>query len=100
MNYIKKPEWSMPERDATPESVFLNRRNFLAGGAGLMLSQMVTPPYWPERDGPIAMAQAKKAGANPKDQTVGLYPARRNPAFTLGPAPDGRESGRRVQQFL
>ena len=48
-----------------------------------MLSQMVTPPYWPERDGPLALAQAKNAGAHPKDQTVGLYPARRNPAFTL-----------------
>ena len=83
MNYIKKPEWSMPEREATPESVFLNRRSFMAGGVGLMMSQMVTPPYWPERDGPLAMAQAKKGGANPKDQTVGLYPAQRNPKFAL-----------------
>ena len=97
MNYIKKPEWSMPERDATPESVFLNRRNFLAGGAGLMLSQMVTPPYWPERDGPLAMAQAKKGGANPKESDGGSLPGAAELRFHSGPAPDGRESGRRVQ---
>ena len=34
MNYIKKPDWSMPEREATPESVFLNPPQVLGGRRG------------------------------------------------------------------
>ena len=36
MHYLKKPEWSIPEREATPESVFLDRRKFLAGSLGVV----------------------------------------------------------------
>ncbi|GMG81776.1 protein-methionine-sulfoxide reductase catalytic subunit MsrP [Paralimibaculum aggregatum] len=35
MFHLKRPRWALPERAATPESVFRNRRAFLAGGAGL-----------------------------------------------------------------
>ena len=36
MHYHRKPEWAMPEREATPESIFMNRRKFLAGSAGVV----------------------------------------------------------------
>jgi sulfoxide reductase catalytic subunit YedY len=59
--------WEMPESQATPEAVFLNRRSLLGAAAGLAASAAL-----PE----IAAAQ----GADP---TLDLYPAKRNEAFTL-----------------
>ncbi|WP_118135713.1 protein-methionine-sulfoxide reductase catalytic subunit MsrP [Oceanicella sp. SM1341] len=38
MHYHRKPRWIIPEREVTPESVFLNRRAILAGMAGIGLS--------------------------------------------------------------
>jgi len=35
MHYHRKPEWAIPERDATPEAVFFNRRAFLQGSLGM-----------------------------------------------------------------
>jgi methionine sulfoxide reductase catalytic subunit len=62
---IKVPEgWELPEREATPESIYLNRRQilkaagFMASGIGGLLSAATT------------------AGKNP-------YPAKQNPEFTL-----------------
>ena len=59
--------WEMPESEATPESVFLNRRAFLGAGAGLIAGAALPQ---------IAAAQ----GADP---TLDLYPAKQNPAYTL-----------------
>ena len=59
--------WDIPEAQATPEGVFLNRRTLLAGGVGLALGADL---------GRAALAQ----GADP---TQDLYPAKRNPAFSL-----------------
>jgi sulfoxide reductase catalytic subunit YedY len=59
--------WEIPERDATPEAVYLNRRQWLAGsGAALGVGGL----------GGQALAQ----GADP---TLDLYPAKRNEAYTL-----------------
>ncbi|MTH99592.1 protein-methionine-sulfoxide reductase catalytic subunit MsrP [Roseibium sp. RKSG952] len=69
MNIRRKPSWAIPEREATPEHVFLNRRRFLTGmaGAGALLgSGLGIRP---------AFAEA--------DPSAGLYPVKRNPAFTL-----------------
>ena len=59
--------WEMPEREATPEAVFFNRRTLLAGGAGL--------------------AGAALAGGGPAfaagDPTADLYPAKRNEIYKL-----------------
>lgn len=69
MNIIHKRSWDLPERMATPEDVFWNRRSFLAGlaGAGTLL--------------------AGGLGASPvraeDDPSAGLYPVKRNEAFTL-----------------
>lgn len=51
MNYIRKPDWHIPEREATPESVYMNRRSLLAAmgigavglGAGISPARAATP---------------------------------------------------------
>ncbi len=64
------PSWQMPERDATPEHVFFNRRHFIAalgaGATGLI--------------GGSALAARKK---RPPDPTADLYPALRNQRYQL-----------------
>jgi sulfoxide reductase catalytic subunit YedY len=63
----KKRGWEIPESQATPESVFLNRRGFLAaGGFGL-----------------AAAAMPRFAHAEDADPSAGLYPAARNPRYTI-----------------
>lgn len=58
--------WALPERDATPEAVFLNRRA-VVGGAGLALATS-------------GRALAQRAGDDP---TLAAYPFKRSAAFTL-----------------
>jgi len=68
-NIIRHPDWAIPEREATPEEIFLDRRQALAGvaalGAGLIM--------------PGSSAYA----ATGKDPSAHLYPAKRNEAFKL-----------------
>ncbi len=61
-----KRGWEIPESEATPESVFLNRRNLMAGGAGLIGASLIGP--------------AEAATADP---TADLYPAKRNETYKL-----------------
>ena len=61
----RKRGWEIPERLATPESVYLNRRQILAG-AGLGLA-----------------ASALPAVAADTDPTADLYPAPRNSKYTI-----------------
>ena len=35
MHFHRKPGWMIPESQATPESVFMQRRKFLAGSAAM-----------------------------------------------------------------
>ncbi len=63
--------WDIPERDATPEAVFLDRRALLAGGG---LSALA---------GAAALLAAAQALAE-TDPTAALYPAASaTPAYTL-----------------
>ncbi|MEQ9639181.1 MAG: protein-methionine-sulfoxide reductase catalytic subunit MsrP [Alphaproteobacteria bacterium] len=68
---IRTPKgWEIPEREATPEAVFLDRRRFLSGataGAALAVAGMGAPRL------------ARAAG----DPTADLYPAMRNPTYKL-----------------
>jgi sulfoxide reductase catalytic subunit YedY len=65
----RKPGWAIPEHEATPEAVFLDRRRLLiAAGLGLAGS---------------AMLGKGKAQAATVDPTADLYPAKRNGAYTL-----------------
>ena len=63
----RRAGWEMPESQATSEAVFLNRRQWLAGSAGMIAG--------------AALPQA--AGAQGADPTLDLYPAKRNAAYTL-----------------
>jgi sulfoxide reductase catalytic subunit YedY len=70
MHVIRRRGWEIPEREATPEHIFLNRRAFLAatGAAALALS--------PE------LAAAQRVADIP-DPSANLYPAKRNEKYTL-----------------
>ena len=63
--------WEIPEREATPEAVFLDRRRLMAAGAGLI-------------GGAIAGTGAGRAQW--ADPTVDLYPAKRNDTYQPGDA--------------
>lgn len=65
--FIRKSRpWELPEREATPESVYLNRRAFLGASAGL-----------------IAGAAAMPTMAHAAPSSHSLYPVPRNESFTL-----------------
>jgi methionine sulfoxide reductase catalytic subunit len=70
MHVIRRRGWEIPERLATPEHVFLNRRAFLAaGGAGALALS-------PE----LALAQRL---ADLPEPTANLYPVKRNTKYVL-----------------
>lgn len=65
----RPPRWTVADRDATPESAYLNRRQLLGGGAGLIAAGLAAPAFAAKRaEAPIAPE---------------LYPASRNEAFKL-----------------
>lgn len=67
-----KPGWAMPEAAATPESVFMNRRELCKSvAAGSILAA-----------GAPLLGLAGRAHAA-EDPSASLYPAKRNAAFTL-----------------
>jgi len=69
---IRRPRgWEIAESLATPEDVFLNRRMLLAG-AGSIAAAGAMPD--------LAFAASDAAD---KDPTADLYPAKRNPKYTL-----------------
>ena len=43
MHIIQRPRWSLPEGDVTPESIFWNRRKFLAASGGLLAASAFSP---------------------------------------------------------
>jgi sulfoxide reductase catalytic subunit YedY len=63
----KKRSWELSESLATPEAVYLNRRQWLKGAAGLAGATLLP-----------AAALAEEA-----DPSAPLYPVKRNEAFTL-----------------
>ncbi|MDP2295782.1 MAG: protein-methionine-sulfoxide reductase catalytic subunit MsrP [Pseudolabrys sp.] len=72
MNVIRRRGWDIPERLATPEHLFFNRRTLLAGGA----SALALAPG-------LAAAQRVSDLANMPDPTADLYPAKRNETYKL-----------------
>jgi sulfoxide reductase catalytic subunit YedY len=66
--------WELHDSAATPEAVFRSRRALLkAAGMGSMLAPALT----------LANAAAALAADEPPDPSAGLYPAKRNPRYTL-----------------
>jgi sulfoxide reductase catalytic subunit YedY len=70
MHVIRRRGWEIPECEATPEHIFLNRRAFLAttGAAALSLSPQ--------------LAAAQRVADLP-DPSANLYPAKRNEMYKL-----------------
>lgn len=68
----RKRGWEMPERDATPEALFLDRRSLLKGAAagGILASA-----------GLLGAGRAQAAGE--PDPSASLYPAKANAAYAL-----------------
>ncbi len=76
MHYHRKPGWAIAEREATPEAVFMQRRAFLAGSIGAAAGGVLGLAG-------LTRPVAAQSDAKPLDKTLDLYPAKRNPAFTL-----------------
>ena len=75
MHVIRRRGWEIPERHATPEHLFLDRRAFLAAAAvvaGGAAAAALSP----------GSAAAQRIGDVP-DPTIDLYPAKRNEKFAL-----------------
>lgn len=68
-----KRGWEIAEREATPEHVFLNRRTLLKAAAAGTVAAV----------GAGVAAGPAFADAPPPDPSAGLYPVKRNPAYTL-----------------
>jgi len=71
--------WELPERLATDEHVYLNRRRFLAGLGGLAAAGAVAGC---DGEGEAIAAESKSAGTG-SDPSASLYPVPRDDRFTL-----------------
>ena len=70
MHVIRKRGWEIPERLATPESIYLNRREILKASGFSLIGGLTA----------AALPGSARAEADP---TAGLYPAPRNNSFTI-----------------
>src|SRR5262245_17393018 len=70
MHVIRRRGWELPERLATPEHMFLNRRAFLSATAAA--ATMALPE----------LARAQRITDQP-DPTIDLYPGKRNDKYKL-----------------
>ena len=66
MRIIRRPGWHLPDRLATPEALVFNRRTLLAGAAAIAFAPRVAA-----------------AATETADPTADLYPAKRDPKYTL-----------------
>ncbi|HSK30655.1 MAG TPA: protein-methionine-sulfoxide reductase catalytic subunit MsrP [Candidatus Limnocylindria bacterium] len=71
MHVIRRRGWEIPESQATPEHIFLNRRTLLAGAASAAATT-------------LPGASFAQRLADVADPTADLYPVKRNEKFVLG----------------
>ncbi|MGH1480478.1 MAG: protein-methionine-sulfoxide reductase catalytic subunit MsrP [Geminicoccales bacterium] len=76
----KKPDWSMPDREATDEGVFLNRRRILTA-MGIGGAILAAPLAW--RGMQSILPEPAPIVPPEPDPSAHLYPVEQNPAFTL-----------------
>jgi sulfoxide reductase catalytic subunit YedY len=76
----RKRGWEIPERLATPEHLFFNRRQFLTAGAAI--GAAATLVACDDKQAAQADAQASAVTAE-ADPSASLYPFKRNEAYTL-----------------
>ena len=82
-----KSSFLVPEREATPEEVYFNRRRFL-GAAGAAAGSLIAAAGCQAKD---KAKNNDRAGSNPSPflstlsptPSSDLYPAKRNPAYKL-----------------
>ncbi len=70
MQILKRRGWELPEREATPEAVFRDRRRLIQAAAFGSIAAAAAP-------------LAARAATTEADPTADLYPGTRNPAYTL-----------------
>ncbi|MCC6946496.1 MAG: protein-methionine-sulfoxide reductase catalytic subunit MsrP [Bradyrhizobiaceae bacterium] len=70
MHVIRRRGWEIPESQATPEHIYLNRRTLLAGAGALAASALP------------GLAHAQRVADLP-DPSVSLYPVKRNEKYAL-----------------
>ena len=70
MQILRRRGWELPEREATPETVFRDRRRLIQAAA----AGSIAAAAWPV---------AARAATTEGDPTADLYPGPRNPAYTL-----------------
>jgi methionine sulfoxide reductase catalytic subunit len=71
MNVIRRRGWDIPDRDLTPEHLFLSRRSVIAGATAVALGARA------------AHAQRVSDLAKLPDPTADLYPAKHNDKYAL-----------------
>jgi sulfoxide reductase catalytic subunit YedY len=74
----RNPGWRLPESQATPEAVYLDRRRLLQTmgfGAGLLATTGLATT--------AVMGRHAALAADAPDPTADLYPAKQNPRYTL-----------------
>jgi sulfoxide reductase catalytic subunit YedY len=79
----RRRPWEIAERAATPESAFVSRRGLLAGAAALGVAGVARPAAAESFLGKLFGSEEAPPPDTTPDPTAGLYPAKRNPAFTL-----------------
>ncbi len=81
----RKRGWEIPEREATPESVYFNRRRFLTGSVAIGASAaLLGCDEDKTAQAQSATAQSATAeGPVEADPSAGLYPFKRNEAYVL-----------------
>lgn len=79
----KRRGWEIPEREATPEDVYFNRREVLRGMgfAGVGLGTLLAGYSWAGIGGGQAVPGQPDAVRYPDGPAADLYPADRNPEF-------------------
>ena len=70
MQILRRRGWELPEREATPEAVFRDRRRLIQAAAFGSIAAAAAP-------------LAARAATTETDPTADLYPGTRNPAYTL-----------------
>ncbi|HTH95860.1 MAG TPA: protein-methionine-sulfoxide reductase catalytic subunit MsrP [Stellaceae bacterium] len=80
----RKRGWEIPEAGATPEAVYFSRRDSLKSIAAGATAALLPAGLW---------AGPAHAAAAVPDPSLGLYPAKRNPKYTLDrPITDAKDS--------
>jgi sulfoxide reductase catalytic subunit YedY len=92
--------WDVPEHRITPETVFLNRRRFLAAGAATAIGGAVAASMpKPAQAQWFSRSSSEVFGAPEGDPSTALYPMDRNPAYTVARDITGRDAAFTYNNF-